>query len=53
MPRVCVNGDRTTAAILDAGANRAAHKCGTQEGEQRRNKPAKHDRSAHHPETDR
>ena len=53
MTRGGVYRDRATAAIFDAGANRPAQERSPQEGEQRRNETAQHDRSTHHPETDR
>jgi hypothetical protein len=52
VPDGCRNGNGATAAILDAGANRAAQECSPQEGKQGSNKTAKHDRGAHHLETE-
>jgi len=51
--RPSMNRDCPTTAVFDAGANRATKERGAQERQQRGNKTAKHDRSAHHPETDR
>ena len=54
MPRCpCVNRNRPTAAVFNAGANRATQERSPEEREQRSDETAKHDGSAHHPETDR